>query len=106
MVRDSANDLTARPALLQYTDPGPVPSAIRVDWREEALMRNRLLSAVVPLMLGVSLILPTARPARLALAQQMPAAGQTDHQDHSDHTGQLGSVQFATTCSPAVEADF
>jgi hypothetical protein len=53
-------------------------------------MRNRLLSAVVPLMLGVTLLLPTAGPARPALAQQMPAAGPTNHQDHSDqadHTG-------------------
>src|SRR5215208_1689094 len=69
-------------------------------------MRNRLLSAVVPLMLGMTLILPTAGPARPALAQQMPAAGHTDHQDHSDHTAQLGSVQFVTTCNPAVQADF
>ena len=72
-------------------------------------MRNRLLSAWVPLMLGVTLILPTARLARPALAQQMPAADHTDHQDHSDHadhTGQLGSVQFVTSCSPAVQADF
>jgi hypothetical protein len=72
-------------------------------------MRNRLLSAVVPLMLGVTLILPTAGPPRPALAQPMLAAGHTDHQDHrdhADHTGQLGSVQFATSCSPAIQADF
>src|SRR5215207_9232974 len=72
-------------------------------------MRTRLLSAVIPLMLGVTLILPTAGPARPALAQQMPAADHTDHQnhsDHADHTGQLGSAQFVTSCSPAVQADF